>query len=351
MKKKSNYLAEGSYGCVISPGFDCLNKKIIKNTVAKLFINKYDFEKEILTNNIMNKVIDKSNNFTIKMISSCGLDDNYLEYLKKNVDNFSNCKNIKKKKENKIYQIIFENGGLDLETYMINNQNNIDIYYLLNEMIKIIFGIKFLIIYNILHADIKINNILFNGKKLSLIDFGFVQNINNFYNDYNFKWMIKNYIYYYPPEMQLFALLANNEINKKKIKINSLSLLKYLKEDIKHNKYIFNKYPNYFNEIKKINKFIKTQTESFYLKLKNKQIPNISDHYNELAKKIDIYQLGIVIYLIIIYIFIFKSSEIEKIPIDIFKIIKKMIDPDPFTRIDIDNLITEYSKLFTKKKI
>ena len=99
MKKKSNYLAEGTYGCVISPGFDCLNKKIIKNTVAKLFINKYDFEKEILTNNIMNKVIDKSNNFTIKMISSCGLDDNYLEYLKKNVDNFSNCKNIKKKKK------------------------------------------------------------------------------------------------------------------------------------------------------------------------------------------------------------------------------------------------------------
>jgi len=349
MKKKSNYLAEGTYGCVISPSFDCINKKIKRNTVAKLFINNNDYQKEILINNIMNKIIDKYNNFTIKMISNCELDENYLEYLHKNVDNFSNCKNIKKKKENKVYQIIFENGGLDLETYMINYQNNMNVNYLLNQIIKIMFGIKFLIHYNILHGDIKVNNLLFNGKKLSLIDFGFAQTIKNFYNNYNFKWMIKNYIYYYPPEMQLFALLNDNNINKKNIKFNSLSLLKYLKQDIKDNKYIFNKYPKYFNEIKKINLFIKTQTESFYLKLKNNKIPNISDHYNELAKKIDIYQLGIVIYLIIIYTFIFKSSEIEKIPIDIFKIIKKMIDPDPFTRIDIDTLIIEYSNLFEKK--
>jgi len=339
---KSKLIGKGSYGCVISPAFNCENNKIIDKTVAKLFSNKDHYDDELEKYRIV-EGIDKLNKFTIKMVSNCDIDPILIE---KEVDKIYKCEKIKDKF--KIYQIIYEYGGIDLRE-LFRHYNVTNIIKILIGFIEILKGIKLLLKENYIHCDIKLDNILFDGEKLSLIDFGLLEKTSNIFQFRNLLTFKNNNIYYYPNEEKLIALykLEKSKLKSDGLILNSIVFLKIVKEFLNLNEYRFKQYPSYLNEILALNEFIKIKTKVVLNKFKNNEIDE-SD-FETIARKIDIYHLGITIYQVILFIIGSNSLEVEQIPLDIFKIIGKMLDPDPITRIDIDNAIEEYSKLFIKK--
>ena len=116
MNFTSKYIESGTYGCVIKPGYNCENNNFpLNKTVSKLFSDKEEWIYEIMQNKKINE-IDKSNIFTVKMISNCEISQNYIT---KNVKNIDRCSIIYE--DDKIYQIVYEDGGYDLRHLFIKN--------------------------------------------------------------------------------------------------------------------------------------------------------------------------------------------------------------------------------------
>jgi len=220
---KSNYIAKGTYGCVIKPSFDCNNNKKITNSVAKLFIFKEDWKKEIQENNII-KNLDSTNKFTIKMLNYCEISS---DFLNKNVNNINKCD-----KNNKeiIYQIIYEDGGIDLRKLFQDIPNNFDYNNFLNKLKEIFQGLIILKNNNLCHRDIKLDNLLYNknNNKISLIDFGLMVNFDDIYNYDNFNIYLYNNSYYYPNELKIYSLIKlNKTLSFENLTYNSDNLINY----------------------------------------------------------------------------------------------------------------------------
>lgn len=379
---KPIFVASGSYGCVIKPGYTCskkhTKKKFLENTISKLFPSKKEWLKEIELQEIVQNEIDPSNKFTIKMIDYCELKPSTI----KNTEKIEKCSLVNEKQNYNIYQIIYEYGGIDVYNIIKKNNpeltSNFNIINALHSFLSIMEGLKILAIKNYVHHDIKLDNILydFNKNKFILIDFGFLINIKKTYNNYAFLFKDPHNLTfkYFPPEYNIMFFAYNNKTN-----LNTSDI------------YAINLYEFYINIIPLLNKIITTNTsipknyKDIFLKIKNTldyyiykksnevlllfkdasedklnpsienidiYLKNVSNLYStnqiDIRLKIDSYMLGLFLLLFITNSFIYlnKSNKIFEIPIKLFDLILNMIDINPFTRISIYDAIDEYKKIF-----
>ncbi len=310
---KSNFIGSGSYGCVIKPSFNCNDKAIQKDTVAKLFSSKLEWLYEIKENEIINK-IDKNYKFTVKMINYCPIN---IDYINNNVANINKC-SIISNNEN-VYQIIYEDGGINLKELFLYPEK-IDLKFFFKKFLNIFDGLYEIELNGLCHRDIKIENLLFNGNKISLIDFGLMVKRKEIYDFNNLLIYINNNIYYYPNEMKLYASLKLNysiDINK----LNSINLLKLIETynlpDNKHS-----------NLLKNILKKIKEDTIKFANEITKLQSIEIDKFLN-----IDTYLLGIAL-LEIVFVIIMNNLANE-FEFHLLYLISKMIEIDPYKRISM----------------
>jgi len=379
---KAVFVASGSYGCVIKPGYICskkhTKKKFVENTISKLFPSKKEWLKEIELQEIVQNEIDPSSNFTIKMIDYCELKPVTI----KNTEKIEKCSLVNEKQSNNIYQIIYEYGGIDVYNIIKkNNQELISIFNISNALhsfLSIMEGLKILAIKNYVHHDIKLDNILydFNKNKFILIDFGFLINIKKTYNNYAFLFKDPHNITFkfYPPEYNIMFFAYNNKTTLSTSDIYSINLYEYsitffpLLNKINSISSIPKKYKDAFLNIK--------NTLEYYIYTKSKEVlrlfkdasedklnptienidiylKNLSNIYSvnqiDIRLKIDTYMLGLFLLSFITNSFIFlnKSNHIFEVPIKFFDLILKMIDINPFTRINIYDAIDEYKKIFS----
>lgn len=398
--KQSSLIVCGTYGCVIRPAYLC-NKTFSKNndTISKIFKNKNYWEDEINLNlNVLK--LDPNNLFTIKMIDNCEF--LYTNEFKNNIDNFSKTIIFNTSKPNdKLYQIIYEYGGIDLYELFKNPKllYKINIVDFLSNFINIFEGVNILNLNNLYHTDIKPDNILFNftNNKFYLIDFGLLTDFNNLYDlhsVYNFNNKVLDF---YPNEFNILAYIffTSNptEKNIDDIHLNFNSLYKNILEDLfiqikkkylnkknNHLKQLYNlieliniKKDNlddikiiYSNFIKTFNKdkslLIDIITNPNYYFINNETISDkaeniiihnniniICGNANNIKTKIDVYMLGITILYIIlnIYIHLDEKNGIFNIPLGLFDLIAHMIDLNPCSRFTIKNALEQYKKLFS----
>jgi len=384
---KPIYIASGSYGCVIKPGYICKKEenikkkkksKIIANTVSKLFPKKKEWLREINLHEIVQKEIDPDNKFTIKLIDSCEIVPSIL----KSTQKIEKCKLVNQYQKENIYQIIYENGGIDLYNIIIKRtypdiSERFNIINALHSFISIFEGLKILAIKNYIHHDIKLDNILYdiNKNKFILIDFGLLRNISKTFDYVAFLFKDPHNLTfkYYPPEYNImyFAYLNKKTLNRDDIQDINLydfnsSFIPLLKKAI----YIYN-IPNKYKE--KFKKIIETLEYYIYIKSNEvleifkdaseyklkpteedidkyiKELSNIHS-YNQIdiRNKIDTYMLGLYLLTFILHSFIYlnETNNIFKIPIKFFDLLLKMIDINPFTRINIDDATEEYKRIF-----
>jgi hypothetical protein len=238
------FIGSGSFGCLICPPIKLTKTKRIPdyeidnfnfndytncNYVGKILaINeglddsyKNEFDRfEII------KKLDPESKYTPKLIyANIHNGHNLIKNINSENDKILNCIKEKLKKNNNYGYIILENAGITINKYL-SIKKSFEIHELilfLNKFIKLLEFIKILFDNNILHFDIKFDNITIKDDgegELCLIDFGRITQLNN----KNYNYIIIRYLsieftmYSFEPKIY-YNLLKHNKITFSNLKI------------------------------------------------------------------------------------------------------------------------------------
>ena len=198
----SKLLNQGGFGCVYYPGINCKGKiKKSKGTVSKLQKKSFSSTNEEEISNIIKK-IPKYDNYFIPISKSCSVDvKNINEKL------ISKCNIVSSEDETDNY-VLMEIPFIDNIPFFevitnVDYEKN-DVFLNIIESYEFLLdAIDILIKKNIIHFDLKGNNILFNKSSDTpqIIDFGLSIPIK----DINSK-NIKKYFYIYSPDYYIWPL-------------------------------------------------------------------------------------------------------------------------------------------------
>lgn len=339
--KGSGFISSGSYGCVNDPPVKCetnvdKNKKYYKNTVGKYFnrsssaLDEYKAQQKI-------KEIDSRSEWTLPLYKKCIISD----FTK--LDEAEQCEYIGEKGE-KYLQLIFKNGGVDLDTIIdrfSTSSNEIKMKQFLKvfKVIKpVLKGLKILNERGYCHLDIKPGNILFDGKKLSVIDFGLLTKSENIYKSTSQQFLLFSYPYY-PPEFKLFGQWLN-----KKDKMKKNTFINSFKKNIDTSDANII-WPEFDENLSHFHAILSHHTDNFT------STTLMEKEFLSFKEKIDIYSFGFTL-------LEFYQSMIVRdnmITLLIHNLLLKMIKLNPYERIYWDKIIEEYemiekvSKYFSKK--
>jgi serine/threonine protein kinase len=349
----SKYIASGTYGCVIKPNLNCNGTFGKSNTISKFFFDEIDYINE---KNIHKKIenIDKKHEFTIKMVSSCKI--SLTPEIKKKINKLNLCD----LKTDEIHQIIYEYGGYDLDIFFNKqsiNFNKFNFYIFLQKFFNIFYGLSKLNKNDLIHFDIKINNILYNinKEKFHIIDFGLLISKSKLYTNHIVNSFKNNQHAFYPNDFNIISYINNGIFykNLNEYKLNSDLFILFINDeiDIIKNNYKFNNNDPYLKEILDIYNYFKIDMfknfdYKFFEKIFIKKI-DINKLCKDIAGKLDVYMIGLALYEITIIIFtkFYNNPSIKKIPIELFSLIKKMLILNPCKRISIHKAKTEYKAI------
>ena len=177
----SKVIGEGSYGCVHKPALKCKNKDYDPdpNIVSKLLTIKHAND-ELKEFKLIQKA-DKKEDFYLGEPDSCNVDKGV-----KNKTAIDNCKRFDSKRIDNYKLLLLKNGGADLTGIedkfksMPENrlsQRKMEEFWL--DMSRILYGSKVLIDKQIVHHDLKQQNIVYDEKtgRVNFIDFGLMTTI------------------------------------------------------------------------------------------------------------------------------------------------------------------------------
>lgn len=170
-------IGEGTYGKVYRPPLPCKGQQIRGKLVGKVFEDDEEFKTQV---GIAKRIerINSAHIFSVPMYETCP--------------------------EN--LQILYKDGGMDLYDYIHEPKNNSSKFMLIMKNMKfMIKGLQVLIDNELIHQDIKLENLVFNGHKLYLIDFGLM---TTFAKVYKQKEFLKFDYLPFPPEYK-YSLYGN----------------------------------------------------------------------------------------------------------------------------------------------
>jgi len=291
-KKKEEYdicplklFKKSSYGCVVQPpipdkyinyiGNEYKNKK--DDDIGKIFVYSNDFKEHYKLLKQVNS-IDPNNLFTVEMKAFGKINGSVIRMCN---DEIKDCLKKSNNVKQSYYQIIIENAGVPLNNDFTIRYNQF-IYmfaYFLKGMITLHNDGK-------IHGNIIENNILINSKKISLINFNYMKNVQDVYSS-KYNDLLKTNYKYFPPEFYL-AYVYNNIITPDM----SYEQIKY-----KLSKVLFDKLNeiNFFDRYQNKNR-IQESVKTFINTVLENKLTKKSDIFNDIiAFKTDVYALGYII--------------------------------------------------------
>tara|TARA_B110000093_G_scaffold182218_1_gene228256 strand:+ start:2099 stop:3289 length:1191 start_codon:yes stop_codon:yes gene_type:complete len=199
-EKDTNILGEGAYGCVVQPSLECSNAYDTKGKVSKIMQKRHaDIELDEFTELTNISGIDR---YIITKPHMCSPKKNkhFRKTLKK-------CNNEKFKDNHvELRLLVMENGGVnvdDILNHLIFEMTSLEVHIFINRWKVLLEAICFFQEHELIHNDLKIQNIVYNIKsgQIRLIDFGktkpfskFIELSKNNINNEGLSW------FNYPPE-------------------------------------------------------------------------------------------------------------------------------------------------------
>lgn len=211
------------------------------------------------------------------------------------------------------YQIIFGNGGfplnqikLEIGTYKIHIKELI-------EMLRCLYkGIKLLHANNMIHRDIKPNNVLLDYKqnKLNIIDFGLACDVKEVYDYTKSDYLLSNIYMFHPPEFYIYHLLRSKYDSASSFQQNLDNAFENMMQP---SKTLSIYYENHFYKWNKCGTYdIESYADGFrsiYNSFKSQEFQNIDEIFtDDIACKCDVYSSSYILEYLKRYI-IFDSND------------------------------------------
>ena len=204
----SKLISSGGYGCVYYPSINCSgNKTNKKNSVTKIQIADESAENEVYISKII-RDIPMYNKYFVPVISHCPL---RLKELKNDI--IKECDVLSKKKDAMLMELKYIR-GVTFDNYLISsNSEKHTVNSIISSYTYLLNALYVLNKNNIIHFDLKGNNIMYNTEKNipMIIDFGLsidLENIDiNELNTYFFTYSPSYYIWC--PEIHFLCYIVN----------------------------------------------------------------------------------------------------------------------------------------------
>ena len=337
------YKGNGTYGCVFRPGVLCPKKNNIPNDnlVSKVFKTDSSYKEENIINEQILKNVDSKYSFTVEPIAACVID-------KKEIDRnqMSKCNNFSdaEKNRSKLPQILYEYGGQDL--------TNAVRFFSFEEMFlafkRAFEGLVIMAERGYAHMDIKPANMVYNNEnnKLSIIDFGLTRKYGSIYaldgRHLKNQFIFKHRYPYYPPEfIAIYNKYTGDNID---INQNHRSLVKIMSALSSYT--ASNDIPI---EIGKLisQSYVMTGLKEFLLDNGGDK-ETLRHAVIKYQNKIDVFMLGASLIDILNMCCVHKTANMNvntAFYVELLRLIRKMVDYSPETRIDAQGALQLYKKV------
>jgi hypothetical protein len=323
MVKGGRYVSSGSYACTFSPPVACDEKKKgktdSKEYVGKVFERRDDGHDEQRIQKVIDH-IDPKHTFTIPLVSTCSVS----KFSKQ--DQAGRCE-LPYDEKGERFQIVYRHGGKDLfyvsvgygKKGPVSSRNMfIKVFKMLRPLLV---GLKGMNAKGWYHLDIKPANILYNGNKLHLIDFGLARQNTAIYSTEPAYLDMLAYDYpYYPPEFKMYCYLQE---------MDKLPSLESFKRSVAKN----------FRYVHVRDKgVLGSELKGFLKKVQTKDFASLK---SPLATKADVYGLGVTILELHDYL-VENDNEFTK---SIFQWSNLLANANPYDRADWTTAIRHYDRI------
>lgn len=350
-----NLVGEGSYGCVFKPSLPCFDKKDIsyKNKISKLMLTKNAL-KEIEEYTIINRVDPKGDYYTGNPIQCTLKESPEVERAIKK------CKLTKNKTMKQISQdsslLIIGDGGRDLEKWVrsaVKPENTGQINDFWREMVRLFRGLQVFKAYDLVHHDLKPQNIVFRGetKRANFIDFGLMRSIKSEAAKCREVASCKGASHWnYPTEIVFmnkkeFSLLAKQSVLERQ------STFEMYMSNIRNK--VNNPFVNAFSIMttyifkKEDNERRKTFTDKYMMAWKELLLSIQPNNYDEFLNKtivgFDVFGFGLTLLYVLSRLQSFMKNP--KIVKQLDELFFKMMTPNIFVRLTIEQASAEYTRI------
>jgi len=202
-------IGEGGFGCVLKPAIRCDGKERKGDKyITKIQLESETSDREISIGKLVKKIPLSKKHFA-PIVSSCKSKPNVVKMIVKT----NNCRFLNEN-PNKNFAIstIPSINGDDFKHYIYNQYKSSDILYtVIHSYVYLLFSIYLLNKHDIIHYDLKGENVMFdiNKKRPIIIDFGLSihkPDIKPDFNNPDYMYNLRDYFYAYAPDYQLWCL-------------------------------------------------------------------------------------------------------------------------------------------------
>ena len=174
------YIAQGVWGCAFRPAIECEGQVFPKATVGKVLKYNFALKEEIESAKFIEE-IDPDHTFTVGMVAKCKVHSTAIKLR-------SGAKNCRRflgtgLPSGMYHQLVYQDGGDSLECLIRNKMKLRDVADIAKASSRVFEGLDRMGGLNLCHADIHPGNLLWDGKRLKLIDFDWSREADTIYTD------------------------------------------------------------------------------------------------------------------------------------------------------------------------
>ena len=367
----SKVIGEGTYGCVHNPPLSCKGnryKKLVEDqsNISKLMLTT-DANKEMTEYDLIDSV-DKKKEFFLGIPDKCNIADTTMN--RAAIDRCGIAGQVYERYNN-YSLLLMKNGGINLETFAhkmhklprnAENVNKMELFWL--EVHRLMIGLRTFIRNDIVHHDMKHQNIVYDEKnnRLTFIDFGLMTTKTKLIRDaYKSVCWLSRAHWSFPLEIEFINKKEYKEFSSKTARDKNRYAIQISNDFKKQDKdtdvaYVI---PIFFSMISCSNPtpVIKDCEKRFqfffqdYVRMLNDMEwgPHEYDDFLEkLINTIDSYGLG----MSLMYVLRHTSHLIsESFAQELNHLFYHMYHPVQAIRLDIDNIIAQYEECLGKNGI
>jgi len=350
MNDEPKIIGKGTYGCVHKPSLKCKTRKVnYKNKISKYML-KTHANTEMVEYNMIKKADPKKYIYLGKPIECIP------EYSIENVDAMLKCNLGDNIKDFSI--LVMNDGGENLEDFAkrfgknpvtSENKNKMELFWI--EAQRILYGLTLFLQKDIIHYDLKAQNIVYNEKtnRINFIDFGLM--VTKTGVEFGCKHSVSRKAikhWSYPFEVQFmnansFNKMANSSPETKSNFIKDIINNMENQENKCYRIFLSNIFGHLHTNIKNENrKIVMNDFQDFINDMK----PEMYDNYlNKCLNTIDVYGVGIGFIKVLIHTAKFINPELQ---MDFSELFTKMVTNYLPYRCEPDEVLREYENIIGK---